>query len=305
MLYGAYGAVLSSTVPLPELSPHAHADPDLFVTSAGEITTDAEWHRVEVRDQSSTSWLTVASGPAGYRLVFDGGGEFIVSVAERRITSFPTAADADTTRHLLIDQVVPLVLAHAGRLVLHASSIETSMGAVAVMGPAGAGKSTLTTSFGANGARVLADDALVVENRGGEWLAFPAYAGIRIWPDVIATVQPDGDSPRVAPYTEKRRVGPHEGLSFCREPMPLRRIYVLDLEEVEHVTLVPMSGREALMALVAHTFTLDASDTARAVDQLDRAHALCRDVPVKQLQYPRRLDILTRVREDILADART
>jgi hypothetical protein len=305
MFYAAYGAVLSSTVPLPELSVHGHADPDLFVTSADDTTTDAEWHLVEASDQSSARWLTVASGPCGYRLVFDGGGEFIVSVKERRITSSTTAADAATVRHLLIDQVVPLVLAHAGRLVLHASGIETPVGAMALIGPAGAGKSTLTASFGVNGAPVLADDALVVERRGGEWLAVPAYAGIRIWPDVIATVQTDGDSPRVAPYTEKRRLGPAEGLRFCRETVPLRRIYVLDLEEVDRITLVPLSGREALMAVVAHTFTLDASDTARAADQLDRAHALCRDVSVKRLQYPRRLDILADVREVIFTDART
>jgi hypothetical protein len=48
---------------------------------------------------------------------------------------------------------------------------------------------------------------------------------------------------------------------------------------------------------------LDASDTARAVDQLDRAHALCRGVSVRRLQYPRRLDALADVREAILADA--
>src|SRR5262245_6130882 len=182
MLYSAYGAVLFSTVPLPELSTHGHADPDLFVTSSNDFPLHAEWRWVAPRERPSESWLAVATGPVGYRLVFDGGGEFIVSTSERRITTFTGSADAATTRPLLIDQVLPLALAHAGRLVLHASSIETSSGAVAVMGPAGAGKSTLTTSFGANGAHVLADDALVVEKRG-DWLAFPAYAGVRIWPD--------------------------------------------------------------------------------------------------------------------------
>ncbi len=303
MLYAAYGAVLSSTVPLPELSTHAHADPDLFVTSAAELPTDAEWQSVGASDLASASWLAVASGPAGYRLAFGGGGEFVVSIAERRITSLTASADAATTRHLLIDQVVPLVLAHVGRLVLHASSVETSAGAVALMGPAGAGKSTLTASFGVNGARVLADDALVVERRGGDWLARPAYAGIRVWPDVLETMQKDPDLPRVASYTDKRRLGPGEGLAFCPEPVPLRRVYVLDLEEVDHITIAALSGREALMALVGHTFTLDASDTARAVDQLDRAHALCRGVSVRRLQYPRRLDALADVREAILTDA--
>jgi hypothetical protein len=305
MLYGAYGAVLSSTVLLPELPTHGHADPDLFVTSANAIAIDEKWRWVEPPDKPSESWLAVATGPAGYRLLFDGGGEFVFSMSERRITALTGSADLATTRHLLIDQVVPLVLAHAGRLVLHASSIETSIGAVALMGPAGAGKSTLTTSFAVNGARVLADDALVVGKRGGDWLAFPAYAGVRIWPDVIATARTDGDPPRVAPDTEKRRLGPAEGLSFCREPVPMRRIYVLDLEEVDRITLVPLSGRDALMAVVAHTFTLDASDTSRAADQLDRAHALCCDVSVKRLQYPRHFDMLADVREVILADART
>jgi hypothetical protein len=303
MFYAAYGAVLSSTEPLPELTSYTHAEPDLLITCTNESAAGDKWRWVGASDPSSGSWLAVASGPGGYRLVFDGGGEFIVSVDDRRIISMTRSADADTIRHLLIDQVVPLVLAHRGRLVLHASAVETPAGAVALLGPAGAGKSTLTASFGVHGARLLADDALVVDDGGDEWLARPAYAGVRVWPDVAAVLHAGGGSPRVAPYTDKRRVGPDEGLAFCPEPVRLTRIYVLDLEAVERITIAPLSGREAMIAVVGQTFTLDASDTARAARQLDRAHALCRDVAIRRLQYPRRFDVLPDVRAAIVADA--
>src|SRR5262245_18471678 len=106
MFYEAYGAVLSSTVTLPEHSTHRHADPDLFVTSSNDLPIDGEWHWVAPRDRPSESWLAVATGPEGYRHRFDGGGEFVVSMPDRRITAIAGSADLATTRHLLIDQVL-------------------------------------------------------------------------------------------------------------------------------------------------------------------------------------------------------
>lgn len=301
MLYAAYGAVLSSTVPLPELAPHAQANPDLFVTAAAEPVS-GDWQWLRPLDPSMATWLSVATGPAGYRLVFDGGGEFVVSIPDRRITTVTSSADADTIRHLLIDQVVPLVLSHGGQLVLHASAVEIGSGAIALIGPPGAGKSTLTASFGLHSVRVLADDAVVVDERDGEWMARPAYGGLRLWPDMLAA-HISHDAPRVAPYTDKRRLSQAEGITYCPEPRPLRCVYVLDLEEVDDVAIEPLSGRASLMAVVGQTFLLDASDASRVVGHFDRAHALCRHIAVRRLRYPRRLEALGEVRAALAADA--
>ena len=300
--YGAYGAVLCSTLPLPELSPRPASDPDLFVTVSSDRISDSEWEWTVPPPDVHQAWLAVAYGPAGYRLTFDGGGEFVVSGEGRRITTFPAAAASETTRHLLIDQVVPLALAHSGRFVLHASAFETSDGVVALMGPAGVGKSTLSASFGSHGTRLLADDALVVEPIGPAWLARPAYSGVRVWPDVLPAVPGGSEPPCVGPYTDKRRLGPGEGLVFASEPSPLSRIYLLDHDDTPGIEVMSLSPRDALMALVAQTFTLDASDTVRVIHQLDHALAMCRAVPVRRLRFPRELTALDAVRAAILSD---
>ena len=300
--YRAYGAALRSGLQLPELTPQAIAEPDLTVGVDEGRPLDGDWRWADApATPFARPWLAVASGPRGYRLTFDGGGDFVVSSDARRITAFPASAPLETVRHLLIDQVVPLVLAHLGHLVLHASAFTTENGAVALIGPAGSGKSTLSASFGAHGSPVVADDALVVEPGAAGWMARPGYPGLRVWPDVIAAIHA-GEPPPVAPYTDKRRLGAGNGMPFRATPAALNRIYVLGHEEVEEVAIRPMARRDALMALIAHTLTMDVSDTGRAVAQLDRALALCRSIPVRRLTYPRELAALGDVRAAILGD---
>jgi hypothetical protein len=296
--YKAYGAVLSSTLPLPELRATEPATPDVSFELASAV--EGNWHWAARAPEAQADWLSVAVGVHGYRLRFDGGGDFVVSPDGRRITADPASGPVETVRHLLLDQVLPLTLAHRGHLVLHAGAFETAKGAVALLGPPGAGKSTLTASFGTHGTSVLADDALLVEPRASGWLARPAYPAVRVWPDVLSSGF--REPPRVAPYTEKRRVGCADGLAFTRRPLPLHRVYVLDYEESRPIEIAPLSRRQALMEIVAHTFTLDVSDRQRVVAQLDQALALSRQTSIRRLRYPRSLAVLPGVREAILQD---
>ena len=90
-------------------------------------------------------------------------------------------------RHLLLDQVMPLVLSR-DRLVLHASAVATPAGAAAFIGFTGAGKSTLAASLSAAGFPILSDDCLVIERDGRGFLARPFYPGARLWPDSVHAV---------------------------------------------------------------------------------------------------------------------
>jgi hypothetical protein len=295
--YRAYGAVLASTLALPELPAAAAARPDLFFDMAGGGLAGGGWRWAARPADAGADWMSVAIRQDGYRLRFDGGGDFHVSRDGSHISADPASGPLDTIRHLLLDQVVPLTLAQRGHLVLHASAFEIGRGAVALAGPPGAGKSTLAASFGASGTCLLADDALLVEPGGHRWLARPAYPAVRVWPDVVPVDA--RRPPRVAPYTDKRRLGSAEGLAFTAAPSPLDRIYVLDYVESAETEIVPLSGRQAVMAIVAHTFSLDVSDRRRAVAQLDQALALSRQTPVCRLRYPRSLAALPSVRQAI------
>ncbi len=218
-------------------------------------------------------------------------------------------------RHLLIDQVIPLSLSHMGHVVLHAgavvvdAAIEGVGSGVAFIGPAGAGKSTLTASLANAGCVLVADDALVVSARSAHVLATPAYPGVRIWPEVVAAIagsgRPETESlPQVAAYTNKRRVDAGGRWRFADHPVTLRRVHLLDEHDEDGVLVERMPARDGLMALLSHAYVLDVLDRTRLEAQFARIFEASRSVEVRRLRYPRRLDRLDAVHAAILDDLR-
>ncbi len=111
-----------------------------------------------------------ASAIAFYR----SGNAFLVRFPN--VTDFEIAADGlsvlcwsvpgvsqGTVDYIYENQVVPLALSQQGKLVFHASAVQTSHGAAAFMGESGQGKSTLAAALCNLGSPLLADDGLVLE----------------------------------------------------------------------------------------------------------------------------------------------
>ena len=89
-----------------------------------------------------TIWLAFAKVEAGYLLRFPELADFIVSTDARSVCCYPRAdIPLETIRHLLLNQVIPLVLSQLGGIVLHAAACAMPQGAIAFMGSTGAGKS--------------------------------------------------------------------------------------------------------------------------------------------------------------------
>jgi hypothetical protein len=78
------------------------------------------------------------------------------------------------------------VLSHAlaadGLLVLHASAVEIGGVALAIVGPSGSGKSTLAALLCAEGASLVADDALRIDVTETGAICFPGSRGLRLRP---------------------------------------------------------------------------------------------------------------------------
>ena len=121
-----------------------------------------------------------------------------------------------------------MVLAHRGRLALHASAAITGDGALAFAGKAGWGKSTICASLAHAGGSPLADDCLVIVGRRGRFFAIPSYPGLRLWPDTVKALgRRVHDSELVSDHSEKRRITSRRSDIRRRSPVPLRAIYVL------------------------------------------------------------------------------
>lgn len=335
MRYTAYGHLLASQLDLPVLPPanetSAAMSPHITIRVNEGPAPSAVWDaddQAEPRRRGhgpvdelgdpndgeeapadpDEPWLRVGRSAGGFVLQFGQRMSFWVSSDASRIVVHGAGRMSDAVQHLLVDQVVPLALAHRGALVLHGGGVLIHGHAVALFGPSGTGKSTLTASLAQDGSGVLADDALVIAPGGGAagfaTLAHPAYPGLRVWPDVLPASDDAEGMPFVADYTEKRRVALAAG-RFVTGPRRLQRLYLLEPDEAASPRIARLSKRAAVMAILTHSYVLDASDASRLSAQLATACAVLDAADVRTLSFPRDLARLAEVREALRTDLAT
>src|SRR5215469_10208547 len=243
--YSICNVALESDLSLPELEwakSHTPGIRFLMTRTALSDGADCEWlHAWTLPD--GTPWLEIGRQAGRYLLRFEAMVDFAVSRDAREILCY---ADSDTPpetlRHLLLDQVLPLVLSSRGQLVVHGSAVSTSEGTIAFVGESGSGKSTLASSFTEEGVAVLTDDCLLLEEKEGCLTAVPSYPGVRLWPKVVDAMLGKGrDLPEVAHYTEKKRANRSAGILFSTRSAALRRMYFLvpseEHEQIAHVKI--------------------------------------------------------------------
>lgn len=191
-------------------------------------------------------------------------GTFVLDPFARRITTEPAAEPGDGWLHRLACVAVPLLLAEAGDLALHASAVDAEGGgAIAFLGASGAGKSTTAWALGARGLGVLAEDGCVVTG-GAAPLLWPGLTGVRL------------------PGARRgKRPAPTRGDSA--RPAELRAIVLLQPRGGAAATLEPVRPAEALPAMMPHTMHAQ----GRSLEAAFRGAAgLARSVPVFRGRLP-------------------
>jgi len=253
-------------------------------------------------------WLRCAKHDRGYLLRFSDLADFSVDSEGREIIySAKAETPLETLRHLLLDQVLPLVLNLKGREALHATTILTPRGACAFIGPAGAGKSTLAASFLRAGYPVLSDDCLVLRKNCEHILVAPAYPGLRLWPDTFEALRNVTDRSRlVAHYSSKQRLLPAQTpKDLASGSHPLIRIYSLAREAVEVLAeplIERLTERDGFMELVPSAFRLDITDRTMLARQFSFLEQIVSRVSVRRLHIPNTFASLPAVREPIIKD---
>jgi hypothetical protein len=300
-LHRVSGLHLASDFPLPELPrSRAAAAPDLccrLLPPLRRLPAPRAWlHRW--REAPGPARICLGRTARGYLLRFAGLADFLVSRDGRSIRCRPRPrVPVLTLRHLLLDQVLPLVLGHRGRLVLHASAVSTAGGVVAFAGKTGWGKSTLCAGLGSAGLPVLADDCVVVAERHGRIVALPSYPGVRLRPDV-AQVLGRGTiaGGLVAAHGDKRRHQLRRQPRHRASPARLLAVYVLTPPGASpRIRIARLAPREAVGRLLAHVHRLDVTDRGRLARELDALGRLAEGVRVFEVAYPRDLRQLARL----------
>ena len=206
----------------------------------------------------------------------------------------------DTRDHFLADQVLPRILAHEGRLVVHAAAVRAGQRAILIVGESGKGKSTLAASFAEAGHDLLGDDAMVVSRRDGGPVVKAVYPSLRLLPDSIDALYAEApDAGSVAHYSPKRRI--RLPVETDSGESPVAAIFLIaPPAEGSSIDVERLSVAEVCIAMITNSFALDPTDLERARSKLEAASACAREVPAFAISYPRAYARLPDVRAAML-----
>jgi hypothetical protein len=263
------------------------------------------YHRWRLSD--GRIWLSLAREGTDYLLRFRNLADFIVCGDAKLVRCHPVPeVPLQTIRHLLFDQVMPIILSRRGRLVLHASAVASRMGGIAFLGRGGQGKSTLALSFCKEGFALLTDDCLLLREENEQFIGTPSYPGVRLWPDGISALfERKPAAHGVAHYNKKRRLGQDGAAPFCSEPVPLTHMYFLAQPRKtsgrgEPITIFRLSPQEAFMELTRVAYLLDIGDREMLRQSFERISRLAMRPLFYRLAYRHEYSLLPAVGKAVI-----
>jgi hypothetical protein len=289
-----YGLGLQANVAiagLTGLAPCKRTDVSLTIGALPAKLADATrviFYESDDRDENGLPMVAGARLLRGtyFELAYSDGTRVVIDERATQIwAQAPQGATVEDTAAYVLGPVLGFALRLRGVTCLHASSIAVGDGAVAFVGAAGAGKSTLAAAFARRGNSVLTDDvAPLDENRDGFYVR-PAYPRIRLWPESVGLLFGAADAlPRITPTWEKCFLSLVDGnYRFAREPLRLRTVYLIGNRIDGGPRLEPVAKRDALIALVRDTYGTRFLDRDRRAAEFGVLGRLVDRVPIRRL----------------------
>lgn len=297
--YSAYGLIVHSEIPLPELIATVATDADVWIQfgtiSDNPLSTADSLHCYQNTDQ-------------GMYLYWQGVGTFLIQAGQNVLIDLETNLDEDRLRLFILGAVMGVVLHQRGFLVLHASAVALGGEAVAFVGQKRWGKSTMAATLHDRGHSLMADDVVALEVHHHRPIQVqPAFPQIKLWPDAITCIgkQPD-DLPRLGARLEKRNHQLSSG--FMSDILPLKHIYVLG--QGDDIAIQPLQPQEIIQHLLQNSYVTRFGQTLlqeRGTSHFKQLMILAQQVPLFRLLRPASLDLLpdiaTVVENHVLAHA--
>ncbi len=141
-----------------------------------------------------------------------------------------------------VNTVVMYLVAHAGRIPVHASAIMLQDVAVVLAGPSGSGKSSLALAAAQAGMDVLSEDTVFVQLR----------PGLRLWSRTDAIHVLESDAPVGTLGAMRFRSGRWKRiLPLAAQPNFADRAVLCVLAPGDGLSLTPMTATDAIVALTA------------------------------------------------------
>lgn len=293
--YHAYGLVIHSALPLPELEPSRAARADVVIR-----IQDIARRPVQADQTGGAFEIT----PQEAYMCWEHVGAFLVRNGNEITVDPLPSTEERLVRLPLLGVVLAMLLHQREQFVLHASAVAVRGQAVIFLGRKRQGKSTMAATLYARGHMMVADDIVAVGvDAARAAVVFPGFPQFKLWPEAVASSL--GDDPQALPVlatgTEKRARTVVE--RFALHPLPLRAIYLLETGAV--IRANALSPQAALVQLMTHTyiarFGRQLLQGNHAAHHLQQCARLIRHVPIYALERPHALERLPDVAQFIEA----
>jgi hypothetical protein len=251
---------------------------------------EQNWYVSAYQDKNGTPSLKISRLKDGayFHLKYCDGTQFVVDHQGTQIwATWSSELTLEDTATYLLGPVLGFVLRLRGITCLHASAIAVGGLAIALVGPAGVGKSTTAAAFARQGYPVLAEDIVALIDTQRYLSVQPGYPQVRLWPDSVkALYNSDNALPRLTPTWDKRYLDlTAPGYRFQQQPLPLAAVYMLG--ERSYDPIAPCIGklppRAALMGLIVNTYVNYLLDKAMRAQDFHLLARLVSHVPVTQV----------------------
>lgn len=294
--FSAFGLTLRANQAIPGLIPRAAVPrPDACVwlgatpasPRVGDLPHDVWYVSPEHDGNAPALRVWKVAGGDYFRLLYSDGTEFLVDRDGTEVwATWLESSTVEDTATYLLGPVLGFVLRLRGTACLHASAVAIGDRAIALLGPATAGKSTTAAAFSGLGYPVLADDIVALSERGQTLLVQPAYPQLRLWPDSVALLYGAVDAlPRLSASWDKRALDLTErGHHFQDQALPLAAIFVLDERSTKaepHITGV--WGRDKVLMLLANTYAGYLLDSERRGEEFEMLGRVASSVPIRRV----------------------
>lgn len=193
----------------------------------------------------------------------------------------------DEVRLFLMGTVWSALLLQRGLLPLHGSAIRVKDRAVLFSGPSGKGKSTLVASLLDRGYPVIADElCAVVAMENSPPLLLPGFPQIMLWADSLRKLSKDIKRlTQVRPGLEKYILLLRN--NACQEPLPMKRLYILNTNDTHSFTLNLLGGVKKNHALIDSTYRFHhVAGHGLSVPHFKQCMDVARFIDVKLVERP-------------------
>ena len=283
--YFAYGLIIKSDLPLPELVTGSNESSSNLYIRLGEIIWTPRKDIEKPHEATRGEMLFYYKGAGTFRV--RGGVEIVVDPEPGAILS--------VLRVCLLGPVLAAALHQRGLMVLHASAISIGESAVAFLGGKGWGKSTLAAYLQGKHS-LVADDIVAIDLSDGETIrVLPGYPHIKLWPNTIEYLGLDQQTmPKLQPELDKR--GHRLSGEFPVDPIKLGQIYVLDMGD--KVEIEGLDLQIAFMELIRHSYLVRYLDVTGATNTyFNFCSKIVKTIPVFSLTRPASLNLLPEIAE--------